>query len=111
MSGENTQRLIVNGLGSRLDFTYLLGVIAAVNLYPSAAGLSHIFHGWIPHAQAEVLVLQGLGVALPWTVEYDKYNSGSLVPEEVSPGMMTRCSSATVFPASWTMRLISYWVA
>lgn len=51
------------------------------------------------------------GVALPWTVEYDKYNSGSLVPEEVSPGMMTRCSSATVFPASWTMRLISYWVA
>ena len=53
----------------------------------------------------------GLGVALPWTVEYDKYNSGSLVPEEVSPGMMTRCSSATVFPASWTMRLISYWVA
>lgn len=65
MSGENTQRLIVNGLGSRLDFTYLLGVIAAVNLYPSAAGLSHIFHGWIPHAQqAEVLVLQGCGSPL-----------------------------------------------
>ena len=32
----------------------------------------------------------GLGVALPWTVEYDKYNNGSLVTEEVSPGMMTK---------------------
>ena len=44
----------------RLQVTfYLLGVIAVVNLYPSAAGLFHIFHGWIPHAQAEFQVLRG----------------------------------------------------
>ena len=31
----------------------------------------------------------GLSVAPPWTVEYDKYHNGSLVTEEVSPGVMT----------------------
>ena len=29
-------------------------------------------------------------MALPWTVEHDKYHNGSLVTEKVSIGMMTK---------------------
>ena len=29
-------------------------------------------------------------MALPWTVEHDKYHNGSLVTEKVSRGMMTK---------------------
>ena len=29
-------------------------------------------------------------MALPWTVEHDKYHNGSLVTEKVSLGMMTK---------------------
>ena len=62
----------------------------------------------------------GLGVAPPWTVEWDKYHNGSLVSEEVSPGVMTEdkklqghcipgCMNYEFDPSFWEATIITEW--
>ena len=62
----------------------------------------------------------GVDLPPPWTVEYDKYHNGSLVTEEISPGMMTEdkkllghcipgCMNYEFDPSFWEATMITEW--
>ena len=62
----------------------------------------------------------GVDIPAPWTVEYDKYHNGSLVSEEISPGMMTEdkkllghcipgCMNYEFDPSFWEATMITEW--
>ena len=61
----------------------------------------------------------GVDLPPPWTVEDDKYHNGSLVTEEVSPGVMTEgkklghcipgCMNYEFDPSFWEATMITEW--
>ena len=100
----------------RLQVTfYLLGVIAVVNLYPSAAGLSYLSRldssrpSWGPGGPRSLTLTRGWVWRSPGPWSMTSTTTAAWWPRRSALGwwQKTRCSSATAL----TMSLTRYWVA
>ena len=105
-------------LSPRLQVTfYYLGVIAVVNLYQSAAGLSYLSRldssrpSRGPGAPRSLTLTRGWVWRSPGPWSMTSTATAAWWPRRSALGwwQKTRCSSATVFMAALTMSLTRYW--